>query len=43
VRSADWRAKGITETLDDWAALNARSKFWGDDQRAAFKNWEGDY
>src|SRR4030095_14003959 len=23
-----------------WAALNARSKFWGDDQRAAFKNWE---
>ena len=24
----------------DWAALNARSKFWGDDQRAAFKNWE---
>ena len=22
------------------AALNARSKFWGDDQRAAFKNWE---
>ena len=39
-RSADWRAKGVTETLDDWAALNARSKFWGDDQRAAFKNWE---
>ncbi len=39
-RSADWRAKGIAETLDDWAALNARSKFWGDDQRAAFKNWE---
>ena len=24
----------------DCAALNARSKFWGDDQRAAFKNWE---
>ncbi len=21
-------------------ALKARSKFWGDDQRAAFKNWE---
>ena len=20
--------------------MNARSKFWGDDQRAAFKNWE---
>ena len=39
-RSADWREKGFAETLDDWAALNARSKFWGDDQRAAFKNWE---
>jgi amidase len=39
-RSADWRAKGFTETLADWQALNARSKFWGDDQRAAFKNWE---
>ena len=24
----------------DWPSLNARSKFWGDDQRAAFKNWE---
>ena len=23
-----------------WPSLNARSKFWGDDQRAAFKNWE---
>ena len=39
-RAADWKAKGFTETLADWAALNARSKFWGDDQRAAFKNWE---
>jgi amidase len=39
-RAADWKAKGFTETLTDWAALNARSKFWGDDQRAAFKNWE---
>jgi amidase len=39
-RSADWKAKGFTETLSDWPALNARSKFWGDDQRAAFKNWE---
>lgn len=39
-RAADWEALGITETLRDWAALNARSKFWGDDQRAAFKNWE---
>ena len=39
-RSADWKAKGFAETLADWASLNARSKFWGDDQRAAFKNWE---
>jgi amidase len=39
-RSADWRAKGFSESLDNWAALNARSKFWGDDQRAAFRNWE---
>ena len=39
-RAADWQAKGFNETLTDWAALNARSKFWGDDQRAAFKNWE---
>jgi Asp-tRNA(Asn)/Glu-tRNA(Gln) amidotransferase A subunit family amidase len=39
-RAADWKDKGFTETLTDWASLNARSKFWGDDQRAAFKNWE---
>ena len=39
-RAADWKAVGYEETLADWAALNARSKFWGDDQRAAFKNWE---
>jgi amidase len=39
-RAADWKAKGQSETLTDWASLNARSKFWGDDQRAAFKNWE---
>lgn len=39
-RAADWQAHGLQETLADWAALNARSKFWGDDQRAAFKNWE---
>ncbi|MBO0712684.1 MAG: hypothetical protein J2P47_15540, partial [Acetobacteraceae bacterium] len=39
-RAADWRARGFTETLTDFAALNARSKFWGDDQRAAFRNWE---
>jgi amidase len=39
-RAEDWKAKGFSESLADWAALNARSKFWGDDQRAAFKNWE---
>jgi hypothetical protein len=39
-RAADWQARGFSETLADVAALNARSKFWGDDQRAAFKNWE---
>jgi amidase len=39
-RAADWKALGFTETLTDFPALNARSKFWGDDHRAAFKNWE---
>ncbi|HEX2276796.1 MAG TPA: amidase family protein [Candidatus Tectomicrobia bacterium] len=39
-RAADWKARGFTETLVDFPALNARSKFWGDAQRAAFKNWE---
>ncbi len=39
-RAADWKAAGFHEALDNWEALNARSKFWGDDQRAAFKNWE---
>jgi Asp-tRNA(Asn)/Glu-tRNA(Gln) amidotransferase A subunit family amidase len=39
-RAADWAAQGFTETLTDFAALNARSKFWGDDGRAAFRNWE---
>lgn len=39
-RAADWNAKGFVETLVDFPTLNARSKFWGDDQRAAFKNWE---
>src|SRR5205807_6416321 len=39
-RAADWRERGFTEGLVDFAALNARSKFWGDDGRAAFKNWE---
>ena len=39
-RAADWKERGFTETLVDFVALNARSKYWGDDQRAAFKNWE---
>ncbi|HSG65679.1 MAG TPA: amidase family protein, partial [Gammaproteobacteria bacterium] len=39
-RAAGWAERGYTETLTDFGALNARSKFWGDDQRAAFKNWE---
>jgi amidase len=39
-RAADWKARGFCETLVDFAQLNARSKFWGDDQRAAFRNWE---
>ncbi len=39
-RAADWAARGFRETLDDFAALNRRSKFWGDDGRAAFRNWE---
>ncbi|MGZ8210261.1 MAG: amidase family protein [Burkholderiales bacterium] len=39
-RAADWKARGFTETLIDWPTLNARSKFWGDDGRAAFRNWE---
>jgi amidase len=39
-RAADWKERGFTETLINFPALNALSKFWGDDQRAAFKNWE---
>ncbi len=39
-RAADWQARGFKETLVDWAALNARSKFWSDEQRAEWKNWE---
>jgi amidase len=39
-RATDWKGLGFSETLTDFVALNARSKFWGDDQRAAFKNWE---
>ncbi|MGH7045521.1 MAG: amidase family protein [Stellaceae bacterium] len=39
-RAADWRERGFHESLADFTALNARSKFWGDDGRAAFRNWE---
>ena len=39
-RATDWQKLGFTESLADWPSLNARSKFWGDDQRAAFRNWE---
>lgn len=39
-RARDWQDAGYSERLDSFAALNERSKFWGDDQRAAFKNWE---
>ena len=39
-RAEDWKRRGFRETLTDFAQLNARSKFWGDDQRAAFRNWE---
>jgi amidase len=39
-RAAEWPAHGFTETLTDFPALNARSKFWGDDGRAGFRNWE---
>jgi amidase len=38
-RAADWKAKGISETLTNFTELNRRSKFWGDDQRAEFENW----
>lgn len=39
-RAKDWQARGFTETLVDWPTLNARSKFWSDEQRAWWKNWE---
>jgi len=39
-RAGDWKVAGFHEALDNWATLNAHSKFWGDDQRSAFKNWE---
>ena len=39
-RAEDWEARGFTETITGFPELNARSKFWGDDRRAAFRNWE---
>jgi hypothetical protein len=39
-RAADWKERGFNETVTDFPSLNARAKFWGDDQRTAFKNWE---
>lgn len=39
-RADDWQKIGLQETLSDWASLNRRSKFWGQDQYASFKNWE---
>ena len=39
-RSRDWKKKGIEETLVNFEEMNKRSKYWGDDQRAAFLNWE---
>lgn len=39
-RAKDWADRGYTETLKDWPTLNARSKVWGDDARAMYKNWE---
>jgi len=39
-RARDWQKKGIDETLIDFEELNKRSKYWGDDQRAAFLNWQ---
>ncbi len=39
-RAHDWSLLGFKESLIDWPTLNRRSKFWGDDQRSAFKNWE---
>jgi len=38
-RAADWKTRGFTETLIDFKTLNERSSFWGDTQRAAFRNW----
>ncbi len=39
-RAADWKARGFSETLIDFPTLNSRSKFYTDEWRAVFKNWE---
>ena len=39
-RAADWKTRGFSESVVDFPTLNARTKFWGDDQRAWFANWE---
>jgi Asp-tRNA(Asn)/Glu-tRNA(Gln) amidotransferase A subunit family amidase len=39
-RAQDWKVFGFTESVVNFRTLNTRSKFWGDDQRAAFLNWE---
>ena len=39
-RSEDWAERGYTETLNNFTVLNERSKFWGDDARAWFQNWD---
>ncbi|MBH97779.1 MAG: amidase [Rhodospirillaceae bacterium] len=39
-RSDDWAERGYTETLNDFTTLNERSKFWGDDARTWFLNWD---
>jgi len=39
-RAAGWAKRGYTETLVNFETLNERSKFWSDEQRASFKNWE---
>lgn len=38
-RAKDWKARGYIETLDTFEELNARSKFFSADARAAFMNW----
>ena len=39
-RGAHTLPRGFKETLVDWPALNARSKFWSDQQRAYWLNWQ---